>query len=189
VPEGGLAVDPASPVELEIGPGRGWFTLERLEVDPKARVVGLEVRRKWATIVDERLHKRKLSHRGRVFAEDVKLALPRFTTGTVSIAYLHFPDPWWKKRHEKRLVLTQDLLRELARVLVVGGEFLIQTDVFDRAERYEELVSACPFFEPFEAEARVADHPHGARSPRERKAMEDGLPVARLRYRSKGTFG
>lgn len=174
------------PVELEIGPGRGWFTFERLAVDPHVRVVGLEIRRKWATIVDERLKKRGLSHRGRVFAEDVKLALPRFSDGSVSIAYLHFPDPWWKKRHEKRLVLSPELLQHLSRVLVVGGELLIQTDVLDRADQYQARVDGCSAFEPWETHARVTDHPHQARSPRERKAMEQGLPIARLRYRCRG---
>ncbi len=184
--ESGSEVDLASPVELEIGPGRGWFTIERLQAEPSVRVVGLEVRRKWATIVDERIKKRGLGSRGRVFAEDAKLVLPRFATGTVSIAYLHFPDPWWKKRHQKRMVLGDSLLRELARILIVGGELLIQTDVFERADEYEERVGRSASFEPFCTTARVEDHPHKARSPRERKAMEDGLPIVRLRYRCLG---
>ncbi len=50
-----------APVELEIGPGRGWFTVERLEHDAETRVVGVEIKRKWATIVDERLKKRRAS--------------------------------------------------------------------------------------------------------------------------------
>jgi tRNA (guanine-N7-)-methyltransferase len=174
------------PVELEIGPGRGWFTVERLEVDPSVRIVGLEIKRKWATIVDERLAKRKLGHRGRIFAEDAKLVLPRFVSGSVSVAYLHFPDPWWKKRHLKRLVLQDSLLVELSRILIVGGELFIQTDVFERADEYEAEVAACSAFEPYGASARVSENPYQARSPRERKAIENGLPVARLHYRCRG---
>lgn len=178
--------DLAAPVELEIGPGRGWFTFERIDFDPNVRMIGFEVRRKWATLVDDRLKKRGYGHRGRVFAEDIKQVLPRLASRSLSKAYLHFPDPWWKKRHEKRIVLDPALLEELARTLIVGGELLIQTDVFERADQYERVVSASPRFEPWEAEVRVADHPHGARSPRERKAIEDGLPVVRLRYRALG---
>jgi tRNA (guanine-N7-)-methyltransferase len=66
------------PVELEIGPGRGWFLVERLTAEPAARMIGLEVRRKWATIVDRRLRQRGLGDRGRVFAEDARYALARF---------------------------------------------------------------------------------------------------------------
>lgn len=175
-----------APVELEIGPGRGWFTLERLEHDAETRVIGVEIKRKWATIVDDRLKKRGLAGRGRIFAEDIKLVLPRFTDASLKIAYLHFPDPWWKKRHEKRLVLEDPLLVQLSRVLIPGGELLIQTDVFERAVEYEAVVAGCAAFEPWEEQARVADHPHVARSPRERKAIEYELPVVRLRYRNLG---
>jgi tRNA (guanine-N7-)-methyltransferase len=175
-----------APVELEIGPGRGWFTVERLEHDAETRVIGVEIKRKWATIVDERLKKRRLANRGRIFAEDIKLVLPRFVDASLKVAYLHFPDPWWKKRHEKRLVLGDPLLVELSRVLIPGGELFIQTDVPERASEYEAVVAGCSAFEPWEAEARVSDHPHVARSPRERKAIEDELPVVRLRYRNRG---
>jgi tRNA (guanine-N7-)-methyltransferase len=177
------SVDSEGRLELEVGPGRGWFIFERLDIDPTTRVLGLEIRRKWATIVDDRLKSRGLASRGRVFAEDAKPALKKFQPDSIDIAYVHFPDPWWKKRHAKRLVVCDALLNELGRVVKSGGELLIQTDVEERAEQYEAIVREHGAFVPWEAEARVVDHPHGARSPRERKAIEDGLPVYRLRYR------
>jgi hypothetical protein len=61
--------------------------------------------------------------------------------------------------------------------------------VIHRAEQYEARVSDCAAFEPWEETARVADHPHGARSPRERKAIEQGLPIFRLRFRCRGPGG
>jgi tRNA (guanine-N7-)-methyltransferase len=129
------------------------------------------------------LRARGYGARGRVFAEDAKLALPRFPAKSIAVAYVHFPDPWWKKRHHKRLVVSPELLEQLARILRDDGELLIQTDVEERAAQYETLVAAHGNFVPVEQGPRVADHPYGARSPRERKAMEDGLPVYRLRYR------
>ncbi len=174
------------PVELEIGPGRGWFLVERLEADPTARVVGIEIRRKWAAIVDGRLEKRGLSDRGRVFAGDAREILPRLSPGTLSVVYIHFPDPWWKKRHAKRRVLTAELLAGVAGALAPGGELFVQTDVFDRAEQFEQVVAGESRLSPWSETARVDDNPYGARSPRERRAIADGLPVLRLRYRRVG---
>ncbi len=172
------------PLELEIGPGRGWFLVERLQAAPEVRMLGLEIRRKWATLVDDRLRARGFASRARVFAEDARLALPRFPDASLSVVYVHFPDPWWKKRHQKRLVLGAELLDQLARVLVPDGKLLIQTDVEERATTYEALVSAHPAFAPATGTTpRIDDHPYGARSPRERRAMEDGLPIHRLHYR------
>jgi len=169
-------------VELEIGPGRGWFMIERLAVQPDVGLIGLEIRRKWASIVDERLRRRGLGARGRVFAEDARWALPRIADATVSVVYVHFPDPWWKKRHRKRLLITDQLLGEVARVLRPRGELFVQTDVAERAGVYERAVDGTGRFEAGRLGPRVAKNPYGARSPRERRAVEDGLPVYRLLY-------
>jgi tRNA (guanine-N7-)-methyltransferase len=171
------------PVEIEIGPGRGGFLVERLEALPQVRMIGLEIRLKWATIVDRRLGERGFGTRGRVFAEDARFALRRLRAGTVSAVYLHFPDPWWKKRQRKRLVASKDLLREIARLLIPGGELFFQSDVLERAEEFDELVRSEPLFLPWAETAHVPDNPYGARSPRERRAVLDGLPIVRLRYR------
>jgi tRNA (guanine-N7-)-methyltransferase len=175
-----------SPIELEIGPGRGGFLFERLAAFPDLRMLGLEVRLKWAKIVDTKLRERGFGERGRVLAEDAVAAVARFPDACLSAVYIHFPDPWWKKRHEKRLVLRDALTEELGRVMAQGAELFVQTDVEERAESYAELIAASKDFEPFGETARVSDHPYVARSPRERRSMADGLPIYRLRYRRKG---
>jgi tRNA (guanine-N(7)-)-methyltransferase len=174
-------------VELEIGPGRGWFLVERAQVEPRAALIGLEVRRKWASVVDARLATRGLRVRARVFAEDARIALPRLgPEGSVRRAFVHFPDPWWKKRHHKRLLMRGSFLGEIARLLEPGGELFVQTDVEERAEAYESLTSSDNRFTPdgdAPGSPRLADNPYGARSPRERRAIADGLPVHRLRWK------
>jgi len=174
------------PIELEIGPGRGTFIIGRLSAVPEVRMLGLEIRRKWASIVDGRLRSQGLGGRGRVLAEDARSALPRMKSATVCAAFIHFPDPWWKKRHEKRLVASVSTLSQLARVLVPGGELFFQTDVEERAEQFEAWVSSVPAFVPWSSGPRVAENPYGAMSTRERRAVGDGLPIVRLRYRRAG---
>jgi tRNA (guanine-N7-)-methyltransferase len=173
-------------VELEIGPGRGWFLVERAEAEPRAALVGLEIRRKWAAIVDGRLVGRGLGPRARVFAEDARHALPRLTPdASVRRVFVHFPDPWWKKRHHKRLVMKDGFFDEVARLLEPGGELFVQTDVEERAALYEAMVSLDARFVPagdVPGSARMLDHAYVARSPRERRAMADGLPVHRTRW-------
>jgi tRNA (guanine-N7-)-methyltransferase len=174
-------------IEVEIGPGRGWFLVERTEVEPGAGLVGLEIRRKWAAIVDARLGKRGYGPRARVFAEDVRVALPRLgPDGAVRRIFVHFPDPWWKKRHAKRLVVQDGFLGEVERLLEPGGELFVQTDVEERATAYERLVDLHAGLSPAGDAAgspRLAENPYVARSPRERRAIADGLPVHRLRWR------
>jgi tRNA (guanine-N7-)-methyltransferase len=142
------ATRPARALELEIGPGRGGFIVERLTANPDARVLGLEIRLKWASLVDERVRSLGLGGRGRVFAEDIRSALPRFAPGALSHVFIHFPDPWWKKRHAKRRLADALVVDQLARALAVGGELFVQTDVWDTARAYRQSIEACPEFEP-----------------------------------------
>jgi tRNA (guanine-N7-)-methyltransferase len=190
LPEGD-SVDPRallgaghSAIEVEIGPGRGGFVFERLAADPAVRMLGLEIRRKWATIVDNRLRERGLGERARVLAEDAKSALPRFPDACARAIFVHFPDPWWKKKHHKRLVVTPELLTQVCRVLVPGGELFIQTDVSERATAYAELVATTPRLVQLHPELGfAAENPFMARSPREHRAIADGLPIYRLHFR------
>ncbi len=174
-------------IEIEVGPGRGWFLVERAQAEPRVALVGLEVRRKWAAIVDERLAARGLASRARVFAEDARSALPRLVPdSSVRRLFLNFPDPWWKKRHEKRLLVKAGFLGDVARLLETGGELFVQTDVEERALAYAALVADDVRFKPAgdtPGTALLADHAYVARSPRERRAIADGLPVYRMRWR------
>lgn len=168
-------------IEVEIGPGRGAFLIERAAAEPRAALVGLEIRRKWAAIVDARLARLGHSGRARVFAEDARFALPFLVPdGSVRRFFVHFPDPWWKKKHQKRLVLDDVLVREIARLLAPGGELFVQTDVRDRADAYQTHIEALGTF----TGGFVDENPYGARSNRERRAIADGLPIHRLLYRA-----
>jgi tRNA (guanine-N7-)-methyltransferase len=180
-------------IEIEIGPGRGGFLFERLAAQPDLGMVAFEVSRKWTTVVNDRLVRLGLADRGKVFADDARLALPRLApAGQTSCVYFHFPDPWWKKRHQKRLIVEPSVLREVARLLHPGGELFVQTDVEERADLYETQILGHPAFEPFgdsvggtdaRTSPRLAENPYGARSHRERRAIDDDLPVYRLRFR------
>jgi tRNA (guanine-N7-)-methyltransferase len=121
-----------------------------------------------------------------VFFADARTALPRFRAACLSTVFIHFPDPWWKKRHQKRMVVSEPLLVELRRLIVAGGELFVQTDVEERALAYQGLIDSFDGFEPALASARIDDHTFGARSPRERRIMSDGLPIFRLLYRRCG---
>jgi len=193
LPDGDLvdvrAVVRGTPIEIELGPGRGGFIVERVQAEPDVAMLGLEVRRKWAAIVDARLAKLGFATRARVLAEDARVALPRLgPDASVRRFYAHFPDPWWKKRHQKRLLLVPHVINQIARLLEPGGELYIQTDVEERAEQYEAALGADPRFAPAGDEpgsSRLATSPYAARSPRERRATADGLPVYRIRFRKR----
>jgi tRNA (guanine-N7-)-methyltransferase len=164
-------------IELEIGFGRGMFLLERARSAPQARLLGIEIKTKWAYLVSQRAAGLP---RVRVFAADAREFVPRLRPEhSVTRVFMHFPDPWWKKRHAKRRLGGQETLDPIARLLVPGGELFIQTDVEDRAEDFVRALRAHDAFELPE-EPYSGDQAFGARSNREKRAIADGLPVFRI---------
>ncbi len=182
-PEGDVALDALFPVregdlELDIGFGRGMSLFARADASPASRIVGIEIKAKWATLVSRRCE-REGRDRIRVLAGDAKEILARVRPDRcVARASIQFPDPRWKKRHQKRRVVGDVLLGELARLLAPGGELFVQTDVIDRAADYIDAIAATGAF--VLGEQQLDQNPFGSVSNREKRAIEDGLPVYRV---------
>jgi tRNA (guanine-N7-)-methyltransferase len=171
--------------ELEIGFGRGMFLLERAQAAPGSGILGVEVKRKWAYLVDQRAQRLGLGN-VRVFGADARDVLARLQPdGGLARLFMHFPDPWWKKRHAKRRLRGPSMFDPAARLLRSGGELFIQTDVEERAETFLDDLRAHAAFE-VPAHGYVAENPYAARSNREKRAIADGLPIFRILVRRRG---
>lgn len=174
------------PIELDIGFGRGASVFERARSAPAALILGVEVKTKCAFLVAERCTREGMTG-VRILATDVRTLLPRITPGaSVSRASVHFPDPWWKKRHQHRMVVGDVLLDELARLFVPGGDLFVQTDVEERALEYRDAIASHPDFVLATPSGFIDTNPFGARSNRERRAEEDGLPIHRILAHRRG---
>lgn len=173
-------IEGSGPIELDIGFGRGLSLFERAALSPDSRIIGIEIKTKLAYKVDQRLRKHDLRN-VKVVCGDAREILKRAEpAGSVERASLHFPDPWWKKRHDKRRVIGDALLTELARLMKPGGQLFIQTDVEHRAEQYVAKLREREELALLSESGYVAQNPFGARSNREKRAIEDGLPLWRI---------
>ena len=173
-------IEGSGPIELDIGFGRGLSLFERAAAAPQSRIIGIEVKTKLAYKARERLQKWDL-RKVTILCGDAREILKRAEPSrSVQRVALHFPDPWWKKRHDKRRVIGEALLSELARLMKQGGELFIQTDVEHRAEQYVAQLRGAEGFTLVSESGYVEANPFDARSNREKRAIEDGLPVWRI---------
>lgn len=176
-------------IELEIGFGRGQFILDRAEAHPETVLLGLEMRRKWVDLVTQRAQQRGCNNVEVLFG-DARLLLPSWgPEASLAAVFINFPDPWWKKKHKKRRVVTSELLREVGRLLRPDGVLLVQTDVPERAVAYHSILCADQQLSLEEGSANrpsEGENPLGVMSHREKKCQAAGLPVYRflLRRRS-----
>lgn len=126
------------PVELDIGCGRGMFLFNATVENPEVNFLGIEIDYTEGRRGAKRLQKRALPN-GRVLGGDAKEFLKtRVPPQSVSRAHVYFPDPWWKRKHRKRRLFSDDFVELLSRVVKFGGEVHSWSDV----EEYFGVISA-----------------------------------------------
>lgn len=175
----------ADRLELEIGSGHGGYALAFARLHPGRALVAIEQRRKFADALGAKARRRQ-HHNLVAMQGDARLLAPRlFRAGSLSAVHVHFPDPWWKRRHERRRLVDDGMSQLLMGLLAPGGLLDFRTDVeryaIDALARLEEV--------GFENEAGAgrfaARDPEEIPSTREKRYLATGEPVWRLRLRKR----
>ena len=145
-------------------------------------ILGVEIRDALRDYVASRLARRRLVN-ARVMQADARRFM-RYALEDASLQALHFyfPDPWWKKRHRKRRIWTEELFRDFERVLRPGGLLHLASDV----EAVWESLVALADRQPGLVRAEDAVLPPLCTTNFEDKALRDGRVVGRTAYRRLG---
>jgi tRNA (guanine-N7-)-methyltransferase len=171
------------PVELEIGSGKGLFLVNAASSRPGHNFLGIELSRKYARIAAERMARRMLGN-AKIWRGDARLVMGnRVAAASLRAVHAYFPDPWWKKRHKKRRVFTEELVAQVSRALESGGELSVASDVSEYFTLIQSLIAASGRFVELPApESGVPEHEHDYLSNFERKYRLEGRSIFRARY-------
>ena len=114
-------------LEVELGPGDGRFLIESGRAAGQTLFVGFEIR---AGSVSRMLEANDLPNNVRIFHFDASFIVRHLLADhSVDAFHIYFPDPWWKKRHHKRRLVTPQLAAALKRCLTRTGNVYVITDV------------------------------------------------------------
>ena len=171
------------PVELEVGSGKGLFLVTTATARPETNFVGVEIVRKYALYMTDRVARRTLAN-ARTAAADGKRVLSRYVpTGSLAGVHVYFPDPWWKSRHKKRLLFTPEFAADVARSLRVGGVLHFASDVSDYFDMVTATLAGVPEFRPLPPPAdNEPRHDMDYLTNFERKWRRMGRPIYRSRH-------
>lgn len=129
------------PVILEIGFGDGVSLLQMAQAAPQKHFIGVEVHRPGVGKLINDAHHAGV-HNIRVFCEDAIEVLQHcIPDQSLDGVQLFFPDPWHKKRHNKRRIVQAEFAANIRRKLKVGGYFHMATDWEPYAEHMMEVMS------------------------------------------------
>jgi tRNA (guanine-N7-)-methyltransferase len=128
------------PVELEVGFGKGLFLLNACQACPEVNFLGIEILRKYQLYAATRFAKRGFKNVRLVKADAREFLRDCVADESFQAIHVHFPDPWWKKRHFKRRLFTPDFAVQCERTLQSGGRLYVVTDVADYFAVISELL-------------------------------------------------
>lgn len=135
------AVTGTRPLVLDIGFGAGEAVIAMAIADPETDILAVDMHTPGigdllATIREQGLDS---IH---VVDGDIRLVLPVLSPARLTGVRTYFPDPWPKKRHHRRRLITTQFADELSVRVAPGGFWHIATDWSEYADVIEEQVGA-----------------------------------------------
>lgn len=172
------------PADLEIGCGRPHFFFDRAYHFPERNIVGIEWKYEFIEQAERRIMREKITN-ARAFHGNAWLLVPLLCApNSLSQVFVNFPDPWWKARHKKRLVLNEVFLGVLHELIKPDGFIMLQTDVKELFLSYKDLFKAQGSFVHDEALVKEQlEAMTNAKTHREKKCLENEIPIYRGVFR------
>ncbi|MBF0199458.1 MAG: hypothetical protein HQL32_17215 [Planctomycetes bacterium] len=129
------------PLILDIGAGMGRFLMAEAEKTPEARWIGVDpdyqcVKKNLTKLANRERRGVALEH-VRFYYGSIYQFLLQCPAQSVDKAYINYPDPWFKRRHLKRRLVTQRLFDTLKAALKPGADIYVQTDIDDYAKNID----------------------------------------------------
>lgn len=148
---------------VEIGFGMGASLLRMAQENPQINYIGIEVHKAGVGSLVADLHDHQLTN-VRVVAHDaVTVFQTQLAMSSLAGVQIFFPDPWHKKRHNKRRLIQPEFIHLIAGTLSAEGFIHCATDWQEYAEHMLEVLSTEPSLKNQHAEGGYSEKP--ARRP------------------------
>jgi len=153
VPEGGawdkVFADLSKPIVLDLGCAKGRFCLEGAKRFPEFNWLGVEIREPLVVRANEIGKEQGLDNLHFIFGNasagivDLLKSLPE---GRLQEVTVQCPDPCFKKKHQKRRMVTNRLVKELGDHMCPGSVLFVQSDVEQVAMQMVDTIASSDRF-------------------------------------------
>jgi tRNA (guanine-N7-)-methyltransferase len=135
------------PLVVELGFGRGEFLRALAAAAPEVAHLGVERSYRRVLKLARRIARTEERNIRLVEGTAEELVASALAEASVAAFWINFPDPWPKKRHQRRRLVQPPFVALLATRLVPGGEVHAATDHAEYAEQMHAALSAEPLLE------------------------------------------
>ncbi len=159
-----------APLVLEIGFGMGQATAQVAQAQPQTNFLGVEVHPPGVGALLKLVGELQLANIRIVQHDAVEVLTHMLAPASLAGVHIWFPDPWHKKRHNKRRLIQGALVSLLASRLQPGAYLHLATDWQPYAEQMLEVLAGEPLL--------VNSQPDGGYAPR-----PDSRPLTKFEAR------
>ena len=175
------------PFHLDIGCACGYFILEMAQTNPDINYLGIEIRQ--PLVVEANLETQRLNLKNLYYLFcNINVCLPQLLESLplekLQWISIQFPDPWFKKKHNKRRVVTAEFIEILAQYLTPSTNIFIQSDVKEIAQEICHRIEENSHFQKQHSEKWLDKNPFSIATEREIVTLNKNQPVYRALYRS-----
>ncbi len=165
------------PVVLEIGFGDGRSLLQQAMNHPEMDFIGVEV---YPPGVGQLLSQCRLHGLENLFVYqgDIASFLAEDNIPVISKVQVYFPDPWHKRRHQKRRLISKPFIEQIEKAIAFGGLLHILTDWDDYADHIHEVMQGASKFKKTAIQARF----ERAKTKYEQRALRLGHTIHEFLY-------
>ncbi|MHC4236915.1 MAG: tRNA (guanosine(46)-N7)-methyltransferase TrmB [Planctomycetota bacterium] len=135
----GVLFGRSAPVEMEVGSGKGTFLLAEAKKFPEKTFFGIEWANKYCKYAVDRMGRWNITNVRLMRTDAAVFIAEHIPDASVDVFHLYFPDPWPKKRHNKRRFFCDKNLIQLLRILKPNGIINVATDHTDYFEQMTEV--------------------------------------------------
>ena len=116
------------PLWLEIGFGSGEHLLNQAQLNPDVVLFGCEPYINGVASLLAKIKEKRINNIF-IYPGDVRNLFDVLPSNSIDRVFLLYPDPWPKKRHNRRRFVNPEYLIPLCRVMKIAAQFRIATDV------------------------------------------------------------
>lgn len=161
--DGPLAINEAfgrtAPLVVEIGFGMGDSLLAMACQEADKNFLGIEVHPPGVGRLISAAAKENLTNLRVYMADAMDVLEDCIPDASIDRLQLYFPDPWHKKKHNKRRIVQPEFVQRVRDKLVIGGIFHLATDWQAYAEQMLEIMNSAKGFANTRSEGGYSPRP------------------------------
>lgn len=127
-------------IYFEIGCGSGESTIGFAKANLDSIVIAIEVHRPSISHLVENAHNEGLTNIRVAYSDGVQVLRDWVSDKSLSAIFAFFPDPWPKKRHNKRRLFRSEIVELMLKKLKPGGQIIAATDWAEYGKQMLEVL-------------------------------------------------